>query len=129
MKRFYMILFLFLAGSLLAEPTPYLNAAREFKGPRVYKDQETGILFYVESDGRHVAAIAPEGKILWHRDPFVEAGLKPYRNDRPRIVYLGKPHEGMTKGREGKYISIGFDSTQFGIMDFKKGEFVFMGQD
>jgi hypothetical protein len=38
--------------------------------PKAYKDARTSISFYVESDGRHVAAIDPEGTLLWVRNPF-----------------------------------------------------------
>jgi hypothetical protein len=37
--------------------------------PHTYRDPDSGIIFYVETDGRHVSAINPDGKILWSRDP------------------------------------------------------------
>jgi hypothetical protein len=33
--------------------------------PQVIQDQKTKVVYYLESDRRHVAAISPEGKLLW----------------------------------------------------------------
>jgi hypothetical protein len=71
------------------EPYPkYLwwNPARA--KPIAYKDSRTVISFYVESDGRHVAAIDPDGNLLWVRNPFEDQKLCPYRNARPVISSL-----------------------------------------
>src|SRR4051812_12323564 len=46
--------------------------------PTTFKDADSGIVFYVESDGRHVSAISPDGKILWSRDPFLDSHLAHY---------------------------------------------------
>jgi len=104
-----------------------------FRGPQAYKDVESGLVFYVESDGRHVAAIDGEGKILWHRDPFADAKLSFYRTKTPRVVYLGKAQQWSVeamKGRgSGKYVGLAFNSSQFGVLDAKNGDFTFMGQD
>jgi hypothetical protein len=103
--------------------------------PHTYKDVDSGIVFYVESDGRHVTAIAPDSRILWSRDPFADAHLQPYRTHTPLIVYIGKidvadeSHNWMLRGRTGRYIAISFNSSQFGIIDIKTGDFTFMGQD
>ena len=45
----------------------------DFPGPQVYKDPISGTLLYIESDGRHVAAISAQGKLLWNKDPFKDA--------------------------------------------------------
>ncbi len=99
-----------------------------FHGPQTYKDIDSGTVFFVESDGRHVSAINTDGKILWHRDPFVEGRLEPYRSARPVIVYIGKANQWMLK-HNTNVIAITFDSTQFGTLDIKTGDFVWMGQD
>jgi hypothetical protein len=88
-----------------------------------YADSSSGILFYVESDGRHIAAISAQGTILWCRDPFAEAGLEPYRYARPVISWIGRSN------REPGHIGISYNSSQFGIADQKTGEFTFLGQD
>jgi hypothetical protein len=112
-----------------SEVVTYVNAPRPFRGAQAYKDKASGIIFYVESDGRHIAAIDRDGKLLWNRDPFVEAKLEPYRFERPVIVSIGEPHSWMTKGRPGRYVLINFNSTQAGILSFEKGDFTFLGQD
>jgi hypothetical protein len=56
-----------------------------------YRDAETGVTFYVESDGRHVAAIDSAGKIIWVRNPFVDRNLCPYRSAHPYIYWIGPP--------------------------------------
>ena len=33
--------------------------------PATYRDAESGVVFYVESDGRHLAAIDRSGKLVW----------------------------------------------------------------
>jgi hypothetical protein len=104
----------------------------QFRGAQTYKDAESGIIFYVESDGRHLAAIDRDGKILWHRDPFADAKLEYYRTKTPQIVYVGKPREKAQEywaGKQKKVISIGFNSSQFGEVDINTGEFHFAGQD
>jgi len=53
--------------------------------PLVYRDGRTSITFYVESDGRHLAAIDGDGKLLWVRNPFEDRHLCSYRTGRPVI--------------------------------------------
>jgi hypothetical protein len=38
--------------------------------PMAYRDSRTSISFYVESDGRHIAAINTKGTLLLVRNPF-----------------------------------------------------------
>jgi hypothetical protein len=49
--------------------------------PYLLNDPRTGLMLYVESDGRHVAAITREGRILWQRnlfdDPKLESEIPP----------------------------------------------------
>ncbi len=121
-------------GSALTQTTTYVNSAKEFRGPLIYKSAKSGTLFYVESDGRHVSAIDPGGKIIWCRDPFADAGLKPYRVGKPLIVGIGPPNDWMIKavasrGKNGELILINFNSSQAGVLDAGSGDFTFMGQD
>jgi hypothetical protein len=102
-----------------------------FPGPQSYRDSATGITFYVESDGLHVAAISKEGKILWVRDPFHDAKLNDYRTHKPQIVFIGKGSwvvNGVLR-KDIPTIRIGFNSSQFGVMKMSDGEFQFLGQD
>jgi len=100
-------------------------------GSQSYRDPATGITFYVESDGLHVAAISKEGKILWVRDPFHDAKLSDYRTHKPQIVSVAKGSwlvSGVGR-RHVPAIQIGFNSSQFGAMRLSDGEFQFQGQD
>jgi hypothetical protein len=117
------------AAAAESDVVTYMNSLRPFRGAQTFKDKESGVVYYLESDGRHVAAIDREGKLLWNRDPFVEAKLEPYRFERPVIVSMGEPHAWMIKGRKGKFILINFNSTQAGILSAEKGDFIFLGQD
>jgi hypothetical protein len=38
--------------------------------PFLLKDPRSGLMLYLESDQRHMAAIARDGKIAWHRNVF-----------------------------------------------------------
>jgi len=102
-----------------------------FPGPQSYRDSATGITFYVESDGLHVAAISKEGKILWVRDPFHDAKLSDYRTHNPQIVSIGKGNWWVNgvRRKDIPAIEIGFNSSQFGAMKMSDGEFQFGGQD
>lgn len=108
--------------------TRYLAA---FPGPQVYKDPISGTLFYVETDGRHVAAISPDGRLLWNRDPSKDARLPFYRTKNPQIVYIGRPLKTQHPAEEepDKFVAIGFNNSQFGVMRISDGEFHFLGQD
>ncbi|NML04472.1 hypothetical protein [Sphingomonas sp. G-3-2-10] len=102
-------------------PTPHT--------PQSYRDPDSGLIFYVERDGRGVAAIGADGQVAWVADPFVDARMEPYRLERPVIVSIGKPLEWMIRDRKGRFVSIAFNSTQFGILDIADGKFIFLGQD
>ncbi len=91
--------------------------------PLIFRDPVTQNYFYVESDGRHVTAFAPDGRILWHRNPFVDANLAPYRKSKPVIVWIGRSLN--DKGSLG----ISFNSSQFGRLNEATGDFHFEGQD
>ncbi len=112
--------------------TTYVGHYREpFLGPQVYKDPNSGTLFYVETDGRHVAAISGEGKLLWSKDPFMDAHLPFYRTEKPQIVYIGPHPKGARPAGEkaNMFVSIEFNSTQSGLLRISNGEFLFLGQD
>ena len=137
MKTLLAVLLLLAVDSIASDTnktTTYVGKYDQpFPGPQAYRDADSGIIFYVESDGRHVAALSNEGKVLWHRDPFTDAKLQPYRTKQPRIVWIGQPLKWMveamsSKGR-GKFISVSYNSSQAGVMDIKTGDFTFMGQD
>jgi hypothetical protein len=125
--RLLLIFIFILCLGAAQERTTYTGKyLSDFPGPQVYKDPTTRTLFYVETDGRHVAAISCGGKLLWNRDPFTDAHLAHYRTDKPQIVHIGPDPAG---GPPGKFISIAFNSSQFGVIRISDGEFRFRGQD
>jgi hypothetical protein len=107
-------------------------SAGQFKA-RAYLDPLSRTIFYVETDGRHLSAIAPDGKLLWTRNPYVDAGSHYYRR-KEIITYVGPLSAQFTEFMKkqkvaGPFIGIGFDSTQFGALDVKTGNFFNLGQD
>ncbi|HKF49281.1 MAG TPA: hypothetical protein VKB38_18115 [Terracidiphilus sp.] len=91
----------------------------------------TGTILYVESDGRHVAAISSKGEVLWNRDPFADAHLELYRTDTPQIVFIGAPLKWMKSYEvgEGGFVTITYNSSQFGLLNIANGDFRGLGQD
>ena len=87
--------------------------------PHTYKDEKSGMIFFVEVDGRHITAISPEGKILWRKDPH--ADLEDYRTDNPCIIFIGWNGDKWP-------LFIKYNSSQCGWIDEKTGDFTFTGQ-
>jgi hypothetical protein len=116
------------------ETTTYIAHYLEpFPGPQVYKELR-GTTLYVESDGRHVAAISGDGKLLWNRDPFKDAHLDYYRTEKPQIVYIGPVPKSnyyakYAKNEPDKFAAITFNNSQFGLLRISNGEFQYLGQD
>jgi hypothetical protein len=133
MKALRVVLVLLLSALFLsAQQTQTYGAhyVKPFLGPQVYRDAKSATLFYVESDGRHVAAISNNGKLLWNKDPFTEARLSPYRTEAPQIVYVGPARDsGLSEEEKSKFIAISFNSSQRGLLRISDGEFRFRGQD
>jgi hypothetical protein len=100
-----------------------------------YLDPKTHILFYVESDGRHLAAIDQDGKLLWFRNPFEDAQLCPYRTIRPIIDSVsGETPDWISllntkRKRHAHYIHVQFNSSQFGAVDTQNGDYIDEGQN
>src|ERR1700712_2498068 len=90
--------------------TTYYGGYRSDCKPQVYKSVATGNIFYVESDGQHLVAISPDGKILWRNTPH--DGLDNY-HFAPCIHYVGETDMG--RGRPGRYIGLQFSNSQAGI--------------
>jgi len=63
-----------------------------------YRDPESGIVFAVDKDGRHVTSTAASGTQLWRRDPFVDNDMCPYRFAHPYIAWIGPPEGGNGAG-------------------------------
>lgn len=90
--------------------------------PLTFVHPTSRVIYYVESDGRHISAIAPAGKLLRHRNPFLDAKPQPYRYSKPVIRWIGLIPQTSD-------LSISFNSSQFGSLDAKTGDFIFLGQD
>jgi hypothetical protein len=112
--------------------THYLET---FPGPQVYKDMQSGTTLYVETDGRHVAAISRNRKLLWNKDPYKDAHIPAYRTEKPQIVYIGSVSKSIPDARPcagrkpEKFVAITFNNSQFGLLRISRGEFQFHGQD
>lgn len=89
--------------------------------PFVFHDPLTKDYIYVESDGRHITAFTPDGVVLWHRNPFKDAHLKPYRFTKP-VIYS------VERSKISKNIVITFNSSQMVDLDYKTGSSTFLGQ-
>jgi hypothetical protein len=104
--------------------------------PMTYKDPQTSITLYVESDGRHVAAINADGTLLWVRDPFRGSRACPAEKAIPVIVRL-KPQPSTTSLAEylqrfgfearDQLVEVMFASNYFGYLDERTGDFVCIG--
>jgi len=128
------ISFKFMVGLDTAqETTTYVaHYLERFPGPQVYKDQPSGTTLYLETDGRHVAAISGDGKLLWVRDPFKDGHLDSYRTTKPQIIYVGPVSKFRSKtlgGESDKFAAITFNNSQFGLLRISNGDFQFLGQD
>jgi hypothetical protein len=122
--------------------------------PFTYRDTESGVTFYVESDGRHVMAVDSDGKLLWVRNPFVESNMCPYRSAHPFIVALTTAQPASldtdvqagirkeidrqlnqmsgerTHPQEGdRFISLTFNSSNFGWVNIRTGDYYDQGQN
>ncbi len=99
--------------------------------PQVYKDPKSGTLLYLETDGRHLAAIAPDGKLLWSRDPFSDAHLSFYRFRNPKVVNIRAiaPASDPEEPEPDKFVAVFLANSQFGWLRISDGEFRFLGQD
>ena len=97
--------------------------------PHSYKDDDSGIIFRVESDGRHVTAMNPDGRILWSKDTLADSHLESYRTNNAHIVYIHKADADnvLLRGKKGDFIAISFNKISraelFGILDVKTGDF------
>jgi hypothetical protein len=83
------------------------------------KDPVSGMIFYVESNGRRLVGIDKEGTIAWSVDVFTEAKIKPARGEPViRDLRLVGRDLGVTCGR-----------SDFAKVDLKTGKTVYMGND
>ncbi len=88
--------------------------------PEVLVDPKTKVVFYLESDRRHVSAISPEGKILWcveivpPREKVLQDGAGPLGIGMFRFAASNEHVDSQDKGDECLKISVfgvGFGGT------------------
>ena len=119
-----------------------------------YSDPETGNIFTVNSDGRHVSAKNANGQLLWISNPFVDTNMCPYRTIHPYISRIGAAYDGRftpaqivqqlikisdlnpksivwrTRPKsDDRFVWVTFNSSQRGYVNIRNGYFYFMGQD
>jgi hypothetical protein len=102
--------------------------------PLSFKDEASGVLLYVETDRKHVAAIDKDGKILWHKEITQVVTLKSRGDKEAAVIFVGKPTDWSLKvmkerGKAGTYIGVGFNTKEFGVIDQQTGEYTSMGND
>jgi hypothetical protein len=121
----------------ISAPTRQAGAINAAPASLSYRDPDSGIIFSVESDGRHIVAADKDGKILWRRQPGTDGNLPPYSETRPQtnpvVTWIGAltkdQSDHLKNTGSGKFIGIGFNSRQGGVLDVKNGDFIFQGQD
>ncbi len=92
-------------------------------------DTETGNTYEVQKDRRTIVAKTRDGKLLWKANPFEDAKLKPYRVKHPIISYFGRSTTAVQAGNGDRFLGVGFNSSQFGVIDLSNGDFTFSGND
>jgi len=107
--------------------------------PFTYKDPRTSIALYVETDGKHVAAIDAGGKLLWVRSPLKESGFDGPESKTPVIdgitaaeplpPQLVKFFQRHGFNADHAHIRITFASGLYGLIDEKTGDFYLEGQN
>ena len=90
-------------------------------------DRVTSTRFILDSSRIFIVAIDTNGRQLWKSDPWKDNKLKAYRVARPTIVIFHFAKNASTSFEE--VIWIGYNNTQFGIVDKNTGEFTWLGQD
>ena len=68
MRTILLVVFLVALPALRGDTSPH---------PRLLQDPKTKIVYYMESDWRHMAAISPSGKLLWCKS-VVPAGARDF---------------------------------------------------
>ena len=82
--------------------------------PQVLQDSKTKVIYYLESDRRHVSAIDSEGKLLWCREvfpPSQNGSERPFSidhigwdgDDISVVVWVGAWGEGKINKSTGAY--------------------------
>jgi hypothetical protein len=100
--------------------------ARTPKLPFTFK-AKTGIIFYVETDGRHMAAIDRNGKILWHKTPYEDKAIFGKKIEGRVIYRLLEADDSdlelmQRRGKTGQYIRVSCGMHEVGLLNQNTGE-------
>jgi hypothetical protein len=83
------------------------------QSPQILQDPKTKVVYYLESDRRHVAAISPSGKLLWCRE-LVFASSPLWISVR-RISFWNTGDYPFKSGSGDDYISVTFVVHEYGF--------------
>lgn len=103
------------------------NSIETIKKPLILVDDSTKTKFILDTAQIEISAIDTTGKILWTTDPRKDGNLETYRVEHPTIVYFKLGFDEHTAHKD--VIKIGYNNSQFGIVDKTTGKFTFHGQD
>ncbi len=116
------VILLIISLSLITPALALKNNDDQTITPIIFHDPVTKNYIYIESDGRHVTSFATDGTLLWHRNPFIDADLKPYRVTKPVIRSIERVKN------LNNWIVIRFNSSQFISIDAESGDSTPLGQ-
>lgn len=87
---------------------------------RVIQDPKTKVIYYLESDLRHIAALSPDGKLLWCCEVIPASALR-----RVHILSFGF-HD-----KDATFIDVTSNPAgiAYGIIDKASGVYAFQGED
>jgi hypothetical protein len=108
-----------LLGLALLMPAMILGDALPV--PHVLRDPQTKVVYHLESDGRHIAAISPKGKLLW-RCAVIEASDNTSRIESFELGASMRPFaESDLKGEDFLVVGVWKSGFWTGIINKKTG--------
>ncbi len=126
-KHLLLLSLLFLtSGAILGDAPVTAPAAVDpaSKIIKVLQDPETKVVYYLESDLRHVAAISPDGKLLWCCE------VLPAVNDKSKVIESHITGFSLEQGKYKDFIGFYFGPfTGFAFIDKKTGVIASAGQN
>lgn len=97
----------------------------------VIQDPKTKVVYYLESDRRHIAAISPAGKLLWCSE-VVRIPSKDWKGIKPQRIqalwFMSPGDKSCGEGNAENYIKVSIIGEGFGGMtgylEKKTGKFI-----
>lgn len=99
---------------------------------RVLVDSVNKVKFILDSTQTFIIAVDFNYKKLWSTDPHRDNHIDNYRTDKSKIISYKLEKPDLKRSDEWKdktVIVIGYNNSQFGLVDVKTGAFYFLGQD